>query len=150
MKRAEILQKSAELIDENCKGCTKWKESGCQQKHHRAAQEYCEQKCEIGKKLMELGDFLTYGRPSKVARDLTKEVYMEEKENGLHDRQIQKKYKISNKALWKRKTFWGLITDVTKSKRHLITKKKYLEMKDDDYSRSKNRSWCRDKFSTND
>lgn len=126
--RHQILKETADLFDRDCKGCKKWMEAA-NQKHHRQAQDYCETKCSTGKRLLELGDFLTYGNPTRVARDLIKEVYQEEQELGLLDKDIIKKYKISKKGLWKRKVFWGLVTDKNKSKLHLITKQHYLFLK---------------------
>jgi hypothetical protein len=126
LNRTHILKETADLFDANCVGCKKW-EIAAKQKHHKKAQEYCERQCDIGKRLMDLGDFLTYGRPTKTARDLIKEVYLEEREKGLFDKEIQKKYKINHAALVFRKRHWGLIKN--KSKRHLITKEQYLIFK---------------------
>jgi hypothetical protein len=132
MERSQILSETAKLFDENCKGCKKWTEAA-KQKHHKKAQEYCERQCEIGKRLLELGDYLTYGHPSKVARDLIKEVYQEERDAGLLDKDIIQKYKISAKVLWLRKKFWGLSIDQS-SKMDLISKDQYLQWKDEGLS----------------
>jgi hypothetical protein len=127
LDRSQILKESGDLFDRDCKGCKKWMEAA-NQKHHRQAQEYCETKCSTGKRLLELGDHLSYGSPTKIGRDLIKEVYLEEQELGLMDKDIAKKHGISAKVLWRRKVFWGLTT--IKSKRHFITKEQYLSRKE--------------------
>jgi len=123
MERGEILDLSYDLYHKHCNGCTKWRIAGTK-KHLKCVQDYCEKQCPIGRKLLELGDRLTYGRPTVKARALIKDVYLEEKAAGLLDRDIRKKYGIGEQLLIFRKKFWGVYQE------DQCTKERYLREKE--------------------
>jgi hypothetical protein len=125
MERGEILDRTYDLYHGHCNGCTKWKAVGTK-KYLKKVQDFCEKQCPVGRELLELGDRLTYGRPTKVGRSLIKDVYLEERESGLVDEEIAAKHGLSVKVLQYRKAFWGLITP---PKEDQCTKENYIQEK---------------------
>lgn len=125
MEKGEILDRTYNLYHEHCDGCQKWKQAGTK-KHLDKVQKFCNTKCPIGREILELGDRLVYGRPTRKGRSLIKEVYLEEIESGLSDGEICTKHGLSEKVLNFRKHFWGLIDP---PKEHRCTKENYIREK---------------------
>lgn len=126
MERGEIYDQTFNLYETHCKGCTGWQEVATR-RVHKAAEEYCNNVCPIGRKMRDLGDLILFGRPVRTARELIKEVYLQEKESGLLDKDICKKYEISSDNLHTRKEHWNL---VQRKGDHFCTKENYLRYKD--------------------
>lgn len=125
MEKGEILDQIGDIYDEHCKGCEKWRVAA-PYKHSSKADDFCNNKCNIGKRMQKLGDYLTYGRPTKVGRSLTKDVYLQETKNGLTDEQIAEKHGMTVHPLVFRKRYWKLSKG---PKRVDLTKESYQEMK---------------------
>jgi hypothetical protein len=108
MFRREIAWKIAEIEDKQCAPCDFSGRSDTIAHHCR--------ECSVYLKLNNLGNLLTentnklrdkkYDRPKVV--EITKELYLEHKENGLLDKDICEKYGISLWVLRSRKQKWGI------------------------------------------
>ncbi|NMF00256.1 hypothetical protein [Aneurinibacillus aneurinilyticus] len=130
-KRAIRLQ-ICHILDEHCGNCdfinqpakgltvAEWN------KVRNDLQRYCNTECLIGKKMQELNNRLLVPKeepkPIKIIRkpkqklqkskdvrtkkNLTPEIYMQEKRKGFRDWQIMNRYNISSSALYARKRKW--------------------------------------------
>lgn len=107
-KHLQVLNRIDDLENEHCKGC-KIKEE--LRKQNGQPLQYCIFSCKIGKKIKQLGGVLEYGIVQNVhakALDLTKDKYIDLRNDGFNDRQIREKYGISRATMFRRKEAWEL------------------------------------------
>lgn len=107
VNKKEIMIEIRDIEEKYCVDCpliAQWRKDHGNYK----APLMCMTECKTGKRLQKLGDILTYGRPTRTARDLTEERYLELHEKGMTDAQIVKEYGIGSKTLKDRKRHWGI------------------------------------------
>jgi hypothetical protein len=105
--RKKTIIEIRELEENHCIGCelkNEWRRDVGNYK----ASVMCVTECKIGKKIHQLGDILTYGKPTTKARDLTEEVYLEMHESGKTDKEICEHFGIGSKLLKDRKRHWKI------------------------------------------
>lgn len=130
-EKKAIVKEIGSLEDRHCVGCLqikKWKKTH----GHYQAPKMCGTECEVGKRIRKLGDYISYGRPTTVARDLTEDVYQDHKEEGLTDTEIIKLHGCGTKTLKVRKKHWGLTKDNLKWSK--LSVDEYMQMRDDGIS----------------
>jgi transposase len=107
----EALREIGSLEDEHCSGCKIKSDLRKQGVKPHGIQEYCMSECKIGRRIKALGGILEYGAVANThfkAPALTKEKYIDLKDDGLSDSDIRKKFNISRITLTRRKSNWGL------------------------------------------
>lgn len=132
LKKREVILQIRDIEESNCVGCEKVKKWKKDLGNYQGSVK-CMTDCAIGKQLQRLGDVLTYGRPTKAARELTDDKYLEHRDDqGMTDVEICKMYEIGSKTLKDRKRHWGLTKDQEKWTKLPVAD--YMQMREDGLS----------------
>lgn len=121
-KRVQILLKIDELQNEHCKDCEKTKSVD-----GNGRNAICNNQCDVGKKLQHLGQLLLENKAkkikkkpeynfkvvkkemTKVAKELTKETFLQLSDEGKTNKEIMKMFGLNNAKFYKLKNDWGLV-----------------------------------------
>lgn len=117
--RIKIIQKIGQLEDQHCETCTL-------QKTHGNYARYCSNRCEIGKKIKNLGDQLLKVRQAKEtgvkelpkinSKDFSETLYNELKAEGHSNKEIAEMVNKSEAWIYGQKKLWGEGNEVKEEK----------------------------------
>lgn len=135
----EAIQEIGKLEEKNCEGCQILKHLKKEEHYTKTQlQKYCMYQCKVGKKIREIGGIMDYGVIANSrfkAPELTKEKYIELRDEGKEDKDIRDIFGISRVTLFRRKQNWDL-TKVWKYSAPGLTLKELTKEELEDLSRS--------------